>query len=80
MNHLNNSNCMIAASQSKIFDFQMHIMITADAWLISKKVQLKNYMESMEMQAMPPYVSNRKDMKSILPIFDKQDIENRLLH
>ena len=35
----------LAASQSKIYDFQMHIMITADSQddLDVKKIQVKNY-------------------------------------
>ena len=40
---------MIAATQAKIFDFQLHVMITADSEeeLINKKMQLKNYLEAM---------------------------------
>ena len=39
----------LAASQSKIYDFQMHIMITANSQdeLVEKKLQLKNYLEAM---------------------------------
>src|SRR5574344_2731463 len=42
---------MLASSQSKIYDFQMHIMITADSEedLNNKKIQLKNYLEAMEI-------------------------------
>ena len=46
---------MLASSQSKIYDFQMHLMITADSEeeLTNKKIQLRGYMEAMEMRAIP---------------------------
>ena len=71
---------MLASTQAKIYDFQLHIMITADSHddLIAKKVQLKNYTEAMEMQAIPLMFEQEKVLKSILPIFPKQDIEDRI--
>jgi hypothetical protein len=71
---------MLAASQSKIYDFQMHIMITADSEeeLISKKLQVKNYIEAMEMRAFPLRFEQEKVLKSILPIYPPQDIEQRI--
>lgn len=71
---------MLAASQSKIYDFQMHVMITADTEeeLLSKKMQVKNYLEAMELRAFPLRFEQEKVLKSILPIFPKQDIENRI--
>ena len=70
----------LAASQSKIYDFQMHIMVTADSeeQLISKKLQIKNYVEAMEMRAVPLRFEQEKVLKSIIPIYPKQDIENRI--
>ena len=70
----------LAASQSRIYDFQMHVMITADTQeeLDSKKVQVKNYLEAMEMRAIPLRFEQDKVLKSILPIYDKQDIEDRI--
>ena len=70
----------LAATQSKVYDFQMHIMITADSEeeLISKKVQIKNYLEAMEMSAVPLRFEQEKVLKSMLPIYDKQDIEDRI--
>lgn len=70
----------LAASQSKIYDFQMHIMITADSEeeLVSKKMQVKNYLEAMEMRAFPLRFEQEKVLKSILPIYSKQDIEDRI--
>lgn len=70
----------LAASQSKIYDFQMHIMVTANSEdeLIAKKLQVKNYLEAMEMQALPLRFEQEKVLKSMLPIFPKQDIEDRI--
>ena len=70
----------LASSQSKIYDFQLHIMITADSEdeLIAKKLQVKNYVEAMEMRAIPLRFEQEKVLKSILPIYPKQDIENRI--
>ena len=71
---------MIAASQAKIFDFQMHIMITADTKeeLELKKVNVKNYLEAMEMRGVALRFEQEKALKSIVPIFPKQDIEDRV--
>lgn len=70
----------LAASQSKIYDFQMHIMITANTEeeLNSKKFQVKNYLEAMEIRAIPLRFEQEKVLKSILPIYEKQDIEDRI--
>ena len=68
------------ASQAKTFDFQMHIMVTADTReeLEMKKVNLKNYMDAMELRAIPLRFEQERVLKSILPIFDKQPIEQRI--
>ena len=44
---------MLAATQSKIFDYQMHIMITADTKeeLELRKTSVKSFLEAMEMRA-----------------------------
>lgn len=70
----------LAASQSKVYDFQMHVMITADSQeeLDAKKVQVKNYLEAMELRAIPLRFEQDKVLKSILPIYGKQDIEDRI--
>lgn len=70
----------LAASQAKIYDFQMHIMITADSedQLVMKKLQVKNYLEAMELRAIPLRFEQEKVLKSILPIFPKQNIEDRI--
>ena len=70
----------LAASQSKIYDFQMHIMITANSQedLDMKKLQVRNYLEAMELRAIPLRFEQDKVLKSIIPIYDKQDIEDRI--
>ncbi len=71
---------MLAASQSKIYDFQMHIMITADSEeeLINKKFQVKNYLEAMELRAFPLRFEQEQVLKSIVPLFPPQEIEKRI--
>ena len=68
------------ASQSRTFDFQMHLMITADTKeeLDNRKVNLKTYLDSMEIVAVPLRFEQERVLKSILPIFDKQPIEDRI--
>ena len=70
----------LASTQSKIYDFQMHVMVTADSEeeLINKKMQVKNYLEAMEMRAFPLRFEQEHVLKSILPIYSKQDIEDRI--
>lgn len=70
----------LAASQQKIYDFQMHIMITSNSEeeLTNKKLQVRNYLEAMEMHAFPLRFEQESVLKSILPIFPKQDIEERI--
>ena len=71
---------MLASSQSKIYDFQMHVMITADTddELTAKKMQVKNYLEAMEIRTVPLRFEQEKVLKSIIPIYPKQDIEDRI--
>ena len=71
---------MLAGSQARIFDFQMHIMITADTKedLELKKVNVKNYLEAMELRAVSLRFEQEKVLKSMLPVFPKQDIEDRI--
>ena len=70
----------LASTQSKIFDFQMHVMITANSEeeLIAKKMQVKSYLEAMELKAFPLRFEQEKVLKSIIPIFPNQSIENRI--
>ena len=70
----------LAASQAKIWDFQMHVMVTADSKeeLVTKRLQLKGYLEAMEIRAVPLRFEQEKILKSMLPIYPKQDIEDRV--
>ena len=71
---------MLAATQARIFDFQMHLMITADnkEELELKKIQVRSYLDAMGMRAVALMFEQEKALKSILPIFPPQDIENRI--
>ena len=71
---------MIAATQSRIFDFQMHIMITADTKeeLDTKKMQIRSFLDALQMRGIPLMFEQEKVLKSIIPIFPKQDIEDRI--
>ena len=71
---------MITLSQERIFDFQMHVLIQANTKeeLEQKKLRVKNYLGAMELNSLPLRFEQEKALKSCLPIFDKQDIEDRI--
>ncbi len=71
---------MIASSQSRIFDFQMHLMVSANSKeeLEMKKIQLRSYVDAMGLRAIPLMFEQEKVLKSMLPIFPKQDLESRI--
>ena len=71
---------MLAGAQERIFDFQLHIMITADTKedLELKKMNVKTYLDSMGLKAISLRFEQEKVLKSILPIFPPQDIEQRV--
>lgn len=77
---LENFISMLTATQAKIFDFQMHIIISADSEeeLENKKVQIKNILEAMGMRGYALRFEQEKVLKSCLPIFPSNDIENRI--
>lgn len=68
------------ATQTKTFDFQMHLMVTDDTkeQLESKKIMLKSYLDAMGMRAIPLRFEQERVLKSMLPIFENQEIENRI--
>ena len=68
------------ASQSKTFDFQMHLMLVADTReeLENKKMQVKNFLDAMELRAVPLRFEQEEVLKSIIPVFPKQEIETRI--
>ena len=71
---------MLAATQARIFDFQLHIMVAADSpeELEMKKMQVRSYIDALGMKAVSLMFEQEKVLKSIIPIFPKQDIENRI--
>ena len=71
---------MLAATGGKTFDFQMHILITAESreTLDNKKIQVKTYLDAMGMSAMALLFEQEKVLKSIVPLFPSQDIEKRI--
>ena len=71
---------MLAATQSRIFDFQLHLMVVGDSKedLETKKVNLLSFLDAMGMRGIPLMFEQEKVLKSILPIFPKQDLEERI--
>jgi len=71
---------MLAATQARIFDFQMHLMITADSKeeLEMKRMEVKGYLNAMGLNSVALMFEQEKVLKSIVPIFPKQDIETRV--
>ena len=71
---------MLTATQARIFDFQMHLMISADSHeeLEQKKVQVQNYLDAMGMRGVVLRFEQRKILESMIPIFEKNDIEERI--
>ncbi len=70
----------LASNQSKVFDFQMHIIVTSDTRenLEIRKMQIKNLLDSIQLRAIPLRFEQEKVLKSILPFFPKQDVEERI--
>ena len=71
---------MLASTQARIFDFQMHLLISADSHeeLERKKVQVKNYLDAMGLRGIVLRFEQEKILKSMLPIFEPNDIEERI--
>ena len=71
---------MLAATQARIFDFQMHVMISADnkEQLEYRKMQVKGYFDAMGMGLVALMFEQEKVLKSIIPVFPNQDIEQRI--
>ena len=70
----------IAANQDLIFDFQLHVMIMANTKeeLENRKVNVKNYLDAMDLRAVSLRFEQETILKSILPVFPKQKIEERI--
>ncbi len=71
---------MLAATDARIFDFQMHLMVTANSKeeLEIKKMEVKSYLNALGMNGVALMFEQEKVLKSIVPIFPKQDIEERI--
>ncbi len=71
---------MLAATDARIFDFQMHLMLTANSKeeLDMKKMEVKSYLNALGMGGVALMFEQEKVLKSIVPIFPKQDIEERV--
>lgn len=71
---------MLAATQARIFDFQMHLMVTAEnkEELELKKIQVRSLLDAMGLRTVALMFEQEKALKSIIPIFPPQDIENRI--
>ena len=71
---------MLAATNARIFDFQMHLMLTADSkeQLDFLKMEVKSYLNALNMNGVALMFEQEKVLKSIIPIFPKQDIEERI--
>lgn len=70
----------LAASSAKIFDFQLHVLLSANTEeeLENKKLEMKTFMTGMDLRGIPLMFEQEKVLKSIIPIFPKQDIEDRI--
>lgn len=77
---LENFVSMIVTNQDRIFDFQLHVMITANTKeeLELKKTNVKNYLDSMDLRSTTLLFEQENILKSMLPIFPKQAIEERI--
>jgi len=71
---------MVAADNSQVFDFQMHILITADSKeaLETKKANIKNYLDAMQLKAVSLLFEQEAVLKSMLPVFPAQGLEKRI--
>ena len=70
----------LAASSAKIFDFQMHVMLSGDTEdeLENRKLEMKTYMTGLNMRGIPLMFEQEKVLKSLLPPCPPQDIEDRI--
>lgn len=71
---------MLAATQARIFDFQLHLLVSASSkeQLELKKIEIRSYLEGMQLRAVSLMFEQEKAFKSMIPIFPAQDIEQRI--
>ena len=67
---------MLASTQARIFDFQMHLLICGDTKeeLDMLKMQVRNYLDAMGMRGISLMFEQEKALKSIIPIFAQESI------
>ncbi|NMA50840.1 MAG: DUF87 domain-containing protein [Mollicutes bacterium] len=68
---------MLASTQARIFDFQMHLQICANSKeeLELKVMQVKNQLEAQGMRSVALMFEQEKVLKSMLPVFPPQGLE-----
>ena len=71
---------MLASTQARIFDFQMHLLICGEnkEELDIRRMQVRNMLDAMGMRGVSLMFEQEKALKSIIPIFPAQDIEDRV--
>ena len=71
---------MLVATQARIFFFLLHILISGDTKdeLERRKMQVRNYLDALGMRGVSLMFEQEKVIKSMLPIFPKQDVEDRV--
>lgn len=71
---------LITANQSRIFDFQLHLFVSAESkeQLEIKKMQVNNFLGSLEMKGFTLRFEQEQVLKSILSVFPKQGLEDRI--
>ena len=71
---------MLASTQARIFDFQLHLMISSDTkdGLDLTKIQVRNYIDALGMRGVSLMFEQEKALKSMIPIFPEQDTEKTI--
>ena len=70
----------LVATQARIYDFQLHVLVSADTKdeMENKKMQVRNYLDALGMRGISLMFEQEKVIKSMIPIFPRQDIEERV--
>ncbi|HIQ93946.1 TPA: DUF87 domain-containing protein [Candidatus Ventrenecus stercoripullorum] len=70
----------LVATQARIYDFQLHVLVSADTKdeMENKKMQVRNYLDALGMRGISLMFEQEKVIKSMIPIFPKQDVEDRV--
>ncbi len=70
----------LVATQARIYDFQLHVLVSADTKdeMENKKMQVRNYLDALGMRGISLMFEQEKVIKSMIPIFPRQDVEERV--